>query len=151
MTVEHNPISRLTDDIGGWFQSSLERQAHEGEEFTWDVTILPADLAHDHTPVLFFTVWTHGAIIGTAIHGSGTVGGNPALATEAQIDNIAREIVEGLRQARSEQLSGVPLKGNGEQAVPPDRYMMLSKDGTLLAESRESFPPQEGPNTEQDG
>jgi hypothetical protein len=105
--------TRLGDQIMDWFEAAVERFA-EGDQVLWDIALLP--LPPDGQPAYYVAMWIPGAVLGTNVHSALTVK-NPAAATEQAITDMTHDMIEVLRQQRSQQITLTPT-GNGDHPHP---------------------------------
>lgn len=92
-------LTNLTAMVEKYIEAALERELLDGEHVFWSVTMLPGQ----GDTAAFVAVNMKGAVVGSVIQ-SGVFMQNPALMTEDNATDLARQAMKGLRQARSEQL-----------------------------------------------
>lgn len=107
-------LTNLTAMVEKKIEEALQREILDGEDVFWSVTMLPGQ--GDTTA--FVAVNMKGAVVGSVIQ-SGVFMQNPALITEENATELARQALKGLRQARSEQLGTAPAaqQQNAQEAV----------------------------------
>lgn len=102
----------VTAMITPWVQAALERHG-QGEALWWDTQYLATP---DSNVVLLIVLWTPGPVLRTVMNAVRPVQA-PSLLTEQSTTEVVRAMLEDLRTARSEALSG-PLPDQNGQGVP---------------------------------
>ena len=104
-------MRRLTDQIAEWVEQALA-DIPDAEDVVWDVGLA---MAKDG-PLLVFTFFAPGAIVGSMVTTGGMVQ-NPGVINQQNVVDLVRSNVEGLHKQRSEQLEqikpGLSLVNNG--------------------------------------
>lgn len=105
----------VTDTLSPWFEAAVERHA-DGDQVWWDLqyATLP-----DQQVVLVVIMWLSGAELGTVINTTMPILG-PPLMREDQADQLALQMVEALREARSAQ-----LRPGAAGTVPPGGGLLV--------------------------
>lgn len=105
-------ITRIIETIEMLIEQELFDQVLDGEEVNWDITILPGD---NKAPFAFITMAMNGALLGTKVQ-VGVFAPNPAFLGATETKEIVKNLLEVLRQQRSQQL-------------PPEKQLILPGAG----------------------
>lgn len=114
-------VTRISDTLDEFLRDELEYQVLEGEEVTWDATVLPGD---NKAPILFITIGMPGPLLGTMVQ-VGIFLPNPAFLSQKEIADAVRSLLEVVRQQRSQQLQNPP-------ELPPGAAATMPQGGVLL-------------------
>lgn len=101
--------SRLSTIVAGWMDEAVAKHG-DGENVLWDMTLINTEAG----PGFFVTLFLSGAVVGTYLHNGVLLANVAAMRTE-DAETLVRDVLEGLRQQRSQQLAEIyaPQGPNG--------------------------------------
>lgn len=110
---------KISDQINQWIETSVERHAHEGEGVRWDSW---GGLDPKEGPFMGIAFYMKAMIINSYVQ-SIVVISPPVGYAEEEVDQTVRQILEGLRAQRAQQIESLPPPpspfGNSRFTDPP--------------------------------
>lgn len=97
---------RMGDQIGRWVQAAIEQHGAP-DQLTWDAfpQMFPSPTSEGLITVMGVYMRIPGAVMGTAVSGSMAI--QPDGATAEGVNEAVRQLLESLRQGRSDQLGAM--------------------------------------------